>query len=262
MTVTSDDPVNPQFRLSISGTVEVAVGFEPERLSLGDVLTNETIVKEVKLVGKKAKDVEIKELISSDPALFSAKIVKKAKEPTIAVTITTGAASRRFGGVITVKTGLESPAEVTMRIDGRATADISVDRDRVHFFYDETGKSTADVIVYVSSIKGTKFEVKGIEDPQNLVEGKVEKVGERYKLTLSLKEGKQVNNTALMILTDQKGDAEKLEVVYSARAQTPQRPNVAPPANAPEAMNRRMPSPLLKLNRAKIDDKPKTPATK
>jgi len=236
VTVSSDDPVNPAFKLNISGTVEVAVGFDPERLSMGDVMTGDTIVQQVKLVGSKAKEVKVVEMVSSDPNLISGKMVKGAKEPTLEVTIKPGDVARRFGGLLTVKTNLESPKEVQLRVDGRATSDISVDQDRVHFFFDENGKSTRDVVVFVSTIKGTKFKVTGIEDPQNMVQAKIDKVGDRYQVTMTMAEGKQVANSTLWILTDQKGDAEKLEVIYSARVQVQRPPNAntMPASNLPQ----------------------------
>ncbi|MBN2498133.1 MAG: DUF1573 domain-containing protein [Deltaproteobacteria bacterium] len=261
VTVESNDPKQPRFQLKIHGEVRVLADFELSYLNLNNVLKNSNEKRLVKLVGEKVSDLEIKELISSAPETLLVKATKaEGGEPAVEVTFKAGAEKQHFQGMITAKTNLEKPDQLTLRVRANVTDDISALPAQLYFTQFAQEKLQRPRVVRIRSLSEQPFKINKVEDPKGAVKAEFRKVGDMWQLEANLVGNPDPPEGKLLVYTDSKKQPV-VEVPYRVRMlrkATPRRVDRTKP-DSPSGERPRLPMVRGKPGRLPLKIAPKKP---
>lgn len=210
--VASNDPQNPRLTLKVVGRVEVIAGFSPSYLNLGRMLKGSRRTEVVKVEAKEPGKVRIGEVTTNDPRVTARLVEGGSGEPAVEVTVEAGNQEGPLTAMVTAKTNLDSPKEITLRLNGLVSGDLGVEPPRV-FFRDFAEEKPQTMDMRVVSLAGKPFRVLGVEDAQRAVRGEVKQDGANWLVTLSLVRKPEGPEGTLRIRTD-RSDQPVLEVPY------------------------------------------------
>lgn len=213
MTVSSNDPKQPKFTLTLSGDVEVIAAFEPAYVRLGRVARGEKKTQTVKVVARDPGKFKITQIKPSNPGRVSAKLVEGKGGPTLEVTVTAGDKPGRLSESVMATTNLDNPKTLRLTVSGTVSNDLWTDPPRV-FFSDFKEKQAQIVDVRVSSLSKKAFKLKGVKDPAGFVTGKVEQVNGQWVAHLTLATKPDKTSGKVQVRTNRK-DQPVIEVPYT-----------------------------------------------
>ena len=209
VSVSSNDPVQPNLVLKMKGKVEQYLSFDPAFLNLGKVLKGTKKTSTVKLSGKLSTDAKLLSIAPSDPKALSVKLLD---EKTIEVVFDASQIEGRFSGTVVAETNLEKPKNVKFRVSAWVVQDLFFEPDRVYLSEVTTHKRHS-AQVKVLSFTGKPFSIKRAYDPQGFVQVGVERDGKNYNLGLSLTKAPSEGHGVVIVETDRK-DQKHLEIPY------------------------------------------------
>lgn len=213
MTVTSNDPKQPKFTLTLSGDIEVIAAFEPAYVRLGRVARGEKKTQSVKVVAREPDKFKITSIKPTNPDRVSARLVEGKGGPTLEVTVIAGDKTGRLSETVMAETNLAKPKTLRLSVSGTVSDDLWTDPPRIFFSnYDEKKPQIVDV--RVKSLSKRAFRLKGAKDPAGFVKGKAEKVDGQWVVHLTLAAKPDKTSGKVQIRTDRK-DQPLIEVPYS-----------------------------------------------
>ncbi len=228
VTVSSNDPDQPAYTLTVTGKVEVIAGFEPQRVSFPPVGFGQKLEKEVKLVGSKAAQIKLANITSSKPDVVSME-PKKDTPGVYVVRLAAGSKPGRVSAKITADTGLEAPKQLVLPVFGEVSRDLVMEPRYVSFQVSQQQRGPlldpldrlADAfanlgalrVVRIRSLSKKPFKVLSVKDEKGLVYAKVEKEGQDWKVHLAAL-GSDTGRGELVISTD-RSDQPELRLRYS-----------------------------------------------
>jgi len=246
VTVYSNDPRQPRFRLTMSGQVEVIAGFDPNRVNFREVAKGSTHTETVKIMAKEPDKLKISEVVSTKPEEIQAELIEQDGSPAIKVTLNAPDKPGRIAAQVKAKTNLESPSEIQLYVYGRVSPNLAVNRSYVFFSPPRNikdaslpGKNLARIAatlgrrssiakLRVRSLDGKPFELTGIEDPDGAVIGHLEQDGEEWNVYLMLTSDPAKRRGTINIRTDRE-DQPTIAVKYGTGLRSRPRPSRATP---------------------------------
>ena len=221
MTVYSNDPKNPRYQLKMTGQVEVLLAFAPDRVFFRNVAKGTIKTDVVGLQGEKAGQAKLSEPTSSKPD-FKAELTTKDGKQALKVTFTAPDREGRHSAQVSVKTGLDKPAELKLHVMAQVTGDLVPDRNYAIFSPfkpDNPPKFT----LQVSSLTKKPFKIKNVVDPTGAVRGVASKKDGGWNVELTLTKAAGTPRGKIQLHTD-RTDQPKLLINSSVRGANPRVP--------------------------------------
>lgn len=199
--VESNDQRNPRLTLKVVGMVEVEAGFEPRYLNLGRILKGTIRTEKVKVVGKQKASLRLLDLVSSDPARVSGRILQEEDGPALEVTVKAGLDKGPINATLTAKTNLERPSEIALRISGLVDDDIGAEPSQVFFGPFDPAKPQS-ISLRLKAISGKPFKVLRVEDKAQSLQASAEERNGEWTVRVTLLKDPPNHEGLLKIVTD------------------------------------------------------------
>lgn len=198
----------------MKGQVKVLVAFEPNRIFFRNVAKGSTETEVVTLTGEKAGEAKLSEPVASRPD-FKPKLTTKDGKPAVEVTFTAPDKEGRHSAQVTVKTGLDKPAELKLHVMAQVTGDLVPDRNYA-IFAPFNDKKPSTFSLNIKSLAGKPFKILKVVDPSGAVRGEAKRVAGIWKVDLTLTKAPGTPRGKLQIHTD-RADQRQLLINYSVR---------------------------------------------
>jgi hypothetical protein len=227
VTVTTNDPIDSTFGLSISGKIEVVFEFERSHLSFGRIYEGEETTKSAFIEVKDKAQTKIVAVETSTPEI-EAKYVPKPDESfdnlyEIAVTLIPAATTSRLNGTVTVRSDLSSKPQATLHISAYVVTGVEITPRALVFSYaagedsDVGGFRKASIL---NHDKAKTLTVVSAVDPDGILSVAIAPVveGEEFELTARVLKDKlpAVRKYSGQILIDTKyPEDEQLRLPYT-----------------------------------------------
>jgi len=219
----TDDPEQPELKLTLRGEVEVLLAFQPQRLFLGPLREGSSRTEVVAVSGSRLADFEPGAVQIDKPERLSARWLEGAGAPRLELTFSAGAERGRQAARLEVATGLAQPDRIALTVSARVTGDLVAGRSYV-LFAPYAEEDEAVVRGDVRSLSNKAFEVTGIEDPAAAVEGTAERIDGGWRISLHLSRQPEQRRGRVLVRTD-RADQPELAIAYHVRAPRGQRPH-------------------------------------
>ncbi len=198
----------------MQGQVQVLVSFEPDRVFFRNVAKGSTESEVVVLAGEKADKVKLSDPVSSRPEV-KAELTTKDGKQAVKISFTAPDKEGRHSAQVTVKTGLEKPAELRLHVMAQVTGDLVPDRNYAIFAPFKADKPST-FSLNVKSLTGKPFKILKVVDPAGSVKGVAKKADGGWKVDLTLTKAPGTPRGKIQIHTD-RADQRQLLVNYSVR---------------------------------------------
>jgi len=127
ITVYSNDPDNPMYKLTITGVINEEVVVKPRKLNIADVVYGKGIKRTLSVKSIVAPMFTISKVISTNPDIATTLTKEKEKnEYSIDVSLSKEAKLGRLGSKIVIHTNSKNMEKVTVPFYGRVVGDISI----------------------------------------------------------------------------------------------------------------------------------------
>jgi hypothetical protein len=126
--VNSNDPVNPSLFVTLKGTIETGVSFEPERVQFGEfVNATDVPVPEVRVAARTSGDGKIVSVVAGSPALAIVPVTQNQNENVFSVRPVAGAllGDIRDRVIVTISKDGQN-REVSLPVLGKAVGPVSL----------------------------------------------------------------------------------------------------------------------------------------
>lgn len=208
VTVYSDDPDTPTYKVSISGTVVEEVSAKPERVDFSKVPFESGATRNISVKSEIDFKLKIKKIDSTNPNIEATfEKVKDKNEYIIAVSLKKDTDYGRINGNILIYTNSKNQEKLTIPVYGEVIGDISVYPPRISCGSVKQNKEMAFpvfVMVYNNDVKIERVEAnpKFINAEINEMESKMK----TYKVMVILQKNAPVGkiNGGLKIFTNSK----------------------------------------------------------
>lgn len=105
ITINSNDPENPQFRVNMSGTIQQALQVSPDRLIFGQMGPGQEAELFVELIGTSTESFTVQKIETTDERLFAtAEVIEEGKRHRISAKIKTTDQSGPINAVVRITT--------------------------------------------------------------------------------------------------------------------------------------------------------------
>ena len=140
ITVISNDPNSPKYKLTLTGEIKEDIIITPKNVNFGSIYIGGEIDKMVKVKSITESNLNIKKISSSKP-FVNVSIAEKDKEGyTIKVALKDNHKIGRFGGVIYLETNSPRQPKVKIPFFGEIIGDITTYPKRIHYGSLTSGK--------------------------------------------------------------------------------------------------------------------------
>ncbi len=233
VTVTTNDPRNASFKLSLTGTVKPYVTATPSRLRLSGVKPNEEIIETVRL-SVVPDNVELQVVESSKPSRFRATLQPGPEPKTYDLTIV-GQPPFKEGtnsAKILINTGLPDQPTITIPVIVNVPHRVQITPTKL--FVRDSTRAGRPYEVIVTNNGDTPVEVLSATTGNPNIKPLVEELekGKRYRVTLEIADGYDPPTRGDMLtlnLMDGREREERIPIVFrlkQAKVRKPQ-PNIA-----------------------------------
>ncbi len=233
VTVTTNDPSNSSFKLSLTGTVKPYVTATPRSLRLSGAKPNDEIIEIVRL-RVVSDDVELQVVESSKPSRFRATLQSGSEPKTYDLTIV-GQPPFKEGvnsAKIRISTGI--PDQPTITIPVIVNVPHRVQITPIKLFVRNSARSGRPYEVTVTNNGDTPVEVLSATTGNPKIKSLVEELekGKRYRVTLEIADGYEPPTAGDMLtlrIMDGKEREERIPIISRlkrAKARKPQ-PTIA-----------------------------------
>ncbi|MFQ5964161.1 MAG: DUF1573 domain-containing protein [Candidatus Scalinduaceae bacterium] len=125
ITVKSNDPNSPNYKLTLTGEIKEAISVNPRNVNFGSIYIGEKIDKEITLKWLTESNLEIKKITSSKKFIYASIAEKNEEGYIIKVALTDTHIIGRFSGGIYVETNSSRQPKVTIPFFGEIIGDIT-----------------------------------------------------------------------------------------------------------------------------------------
>lgn len=133
ITVASNDPVTPKFRLTISGEIINDLIINPEHIDFGSVSVGEESIKTVTIKSQTEPDFKIKKITSSKPFIDAKIVEEKNGEHIIEIALKHNPVIGRFSGGIYLETNSHIQQKVNIPFFGEIEGDITTYPKKIYY---------------------------------------------------------------------------------------------------------------------------------
>ena len=210
--VETNDPTEPNKRLTVSALVEVEVDLEKRYVYVRTLDQGAKHSERIPILAKDPASLEITDITSAIPGV-SGRVVKETTaegKPRHVLEVTIDAKEvGRLNGTLDMTTNHPKAPKLSLRISGEVVGNIRATPRQAYLRTPEAGKppKSGGSKVRVSAARGT-FRVRKAEDPTGRVLAEVKEIkpGAEYELQLTLgpKAGDKYFKAELTIFTDSK----------------------------------------------------------
>ncbi|MBT3878348.1 MAG: DUF1573 domain-containing protein [Candidatus Scalindua sp.] len=189
ITVSSNDPDTPKYRLTIFGEIIKDLIIKPEHIDFGSVSTGEKISKTVSIKSQTEPDFKIKKITPSKPFIDAKIVAVKNGEYIIEITLNRNSVIGRLSGGIYLETNSQIESKVNIPFFGEIAGDISTYPKKIYFgsvvkgkelsqkIYVKANKSNIEILkikTFPDYISTRIIEKKESEKPHYLIEVKLD----------------------------------------------------------------------------------------
>jgi len=165
ISVISNDPERPSYKLTISGKIIEDVSVKPKNINFGLVYIGEKTNKTVTIKSQTKPDFKIKKISSSKPFINASIVEEKNGEYVIKVVLKDNHKIGRFSGGIYLKTNSRIQKKVNIPFFGEIVGDITTYPKRIYYGITTRGKElTQKLFVKINKINTKILEVKTFPD--------------------------------------------------------------------------------------------------
>ena len=133
ITVSSNDPDTPKYRLTISGKIIKDLIINPENIDFGSISTSQKISKTVSIKSQTVPDFKIKKITPSKPFIDAMIVGEKNGEYIIKIALNHNPEIGRFSGGIYLETNSQIQSKVNIPFFGEIAGDISTYPKKIYF---------------------------------------------------------------------------------------------------------------------------------
>jgi len=198
----------------MKGEVKVLLAFQPDRVFFRNAAKGTSQSEVVVLSGELAEKAKLSEPTSSKPE-FKAELTKKDDQKAVKITFTAPEQEGRHSAQVTVKTGLDKPAELTLHAMAQVTGDLVPDRNYA-IFAPFNKDNPPKFSLKVRSLTSKPFKIEKVVDPSGAVTGVASKKDGAWDVELTLTKATGTPRGKVELHTD-RADQRQLVVNYSVR---------------------------------------------
>jgi uncharacterized protein YdeI (BOF family) len=201
ITVVSNDPNSPNYKLTISGEIIEEISVRPQNINFGSIYIGQKTDKTITVKSTTESNFKIKEITSSKPFVSASIVENNNEEYTIKATLKDNLEIGRFSGVIYLQTDNSRQPKVQISFFGEIIGDITTYPNNIYYGRVTKGKEITqkvfvkinknDIKILNSKISPDYLSTKILEryeknNPHCLVEIKLDKEAPIGKLNGSL----------------------------------------------------------------------------
>lgn len=220
VTVSSNDPRQPRFSLTVKGKVEALVAFEPEFLDFGRVGKGVTLSQRVKLKAKEPDKLKIEEVSSGRPEMVTVEKVDTPEGLALQITLKVPDAQGPISANLTVRTNLDAAKMVSFLVSARVSPDVVADPEYLFVPPGAQGQYPP-ASLRLFSLSGRPFMVKKLVDDRKNLVAKLQKTSpSEWKVELQFGADHPEKRGKVTFQLDS-AEQPQLEVTYSLQAPPP-----------------------------------------
>jgi len=185
ITVLSNDPDTPKYRLTISGEIIKDLIIKPENIDFGSVFVGEETSMTVTIKSQTEPDFKIKKITSSKPFIDASISEEKYGEYIIKIALKHSPVIGRFSGGIYLETNSQIQQKVNIPFFGEIAGDITTYPKKIYYgsvvkgkelsqkLYVKVNKSNIEILeikTFPDYISARIIEKKESENPHYLIE--------------------------------------------------------------------------------------------
>ncbi len=188
ITVTSNDPDTPKYRLTISGEIIKDLIIKPENIDFGLVPIGEETSETVTIKSQTEPDFKIKKITSSKPFIDATIVGEENGEYIIKIVLKDNPVIGRFSGGIYLETSSQIQGKVNIPFFGEIAGDITTYPKKIYYgsvikgkelsqkLYVKVNKSNIEILkikTFPDYISARIIEKRESENPHYLIEVKL-----------------------------------------------------------------------------------------
>lgn len=157
VTVYSNDPDQPQFQLTIQGTIKTEIKADPMNVYLNEIFRDSLPTPEITLSTDMLDKVEISKVESSSPNLVTPSIIDVPGDPKskkVKLTFSKEAPLGLMSGQITIHTNAKQSPTLTVPFTATVYGDLKVTPNAVNFAIMQGGNGTTEQVITIVDTKG------------------------------------------------------------------------------------------------------------
>jgi len=177
ISVISNDPERPSYKLTISGEIIEDVSIKPRNIDFGSVSLGEKTSKTVTIKSQTKPDFKIKKITPSKPFINASITEEKNGEYIIKVALENNPEIGRFSGGIYLETNSQRQKKVTVPFFGEIVGDVTTYPKKIYFGFVARGKElTHKLFVKISK---DNIKILSIKTSPDYVSSEIVEEGEK-----------------------------------------------------------------------------------
>lgn len=177
ISVISNDPEHPSYKLSISGEIIEEVSIKPKNIDFGSVPLGEKRNKTVTIKSQTTPDFKIKKIISSKPFINVSMAEEKDGEYVISIALEHNPEIGRFSGGIYLETNSQRQKKVTIPFFGEMVGDITTYPKKIYYGFVTKGKELTHKLFV--KINEDNIKILDIKTSPDYVSAEIVEEGEK-----------------------------------------------------------------------------------
>ena len=159
ITVASNDPETPKYRLTISGEIIKELIINPEHIDFGSISVGKKTSKIITIKSQTGPDFKIKKMIPSKPFIDAKIVGEKDGEYTIEIALNHNSVTGRLSGGIYLETNSQIQSNVNIPFFGEITGDVSTYPKKIYYGPVVQGKEKSQKLY----VKANKSNIELLE---------------------------------------------------------------------------------------------------
>ncbi len=179
ITIESNDPENPTYKLEFKGTAVAAITVEPRMVNFGRIPDNESKSETIRIWSTKpdlAFKVESVEVLGSEQVKAELKEVQKGKEYALHVALASPLNPGNLNARVTLKTDYPAYANIPVTVFAVVVGDLDIAPNEITLRFSEEPDKKSTQYLRVSPGRVKEFKITSVETP---VPGMLAEVQER-----------------------------------------------------------------------------------
>jgi hypothetical protein len=177
ISVISNDPERPSYKLTISGEIIEDVSIKPRNIDFGSVYIGEKTNKTVTIKSQTKSDFKIKKITSSKPFINASITEEKNGEYVVKIALENNPEIGRFSGGIFFETNSQIQKKVTIPFFGEIVGDVTTYPKKIYYGFVTKGKELTHKLFV--KINKSNIKVLSIKTSPDYVSSKIVKKGEK-----------------------------------------------------------------------------------
>jgi len=177
ISVLSNDPERPRYKLTISGKIIEDVSIKPRNIDFGSVLLGEKTNKTVTIKSQTTPDFKIKKIRPSKQFINASIVEEKNGEYVIEVTLENDPGIGRFSGGLYLETNSQRQEKVTVPFFGEIVGDITTYPKKIYYGFVTGGKELTHKLFV--KINKSNIKILSIKTSPDYVSSEIVEEGEK-----------------------------------------------------------------------------------